>query len=81
MSEQPGPLETASDEELVDELKRRFRSFILAAAREAYGPANEDSTETFMTYRGGVAECLGLARFSERRIYDGYFAEKTDEPD
>jgi hypothetical protein len=59
---QENPLEFCTDDDLVDELARRYdRGLIVSGEREAMGKEGSELTDTQSWHRHGFNVCIGLA--------------------
>jgi len=70
MSE-PGPLELATDDELLDELSKRFKASVFMTMKERGSlDRKSDGLETFtLNWNGGFTLCYGLVTRAQGRMY------------
>ena len=61
-------LETATHDELLDELERRYPSVLLVTERDALGRKSDRMTEFNLCYRGPLSVAIGLAQRATHRL-------------
>lgn len=67
MTDAPGPLQLATEDELVNELRGRYQALIVVGARKGKR-AGVDQDEVQMRWDGSRSWCLGLAEHARCRL-------------
>jgi hypothetical protein len=70
-------IETATHDELLDELERRYPSVLLVTERDALGRKSDRMTEFNLCYRGPLSMAIGLAQRATHRLCAA--ASRSDE--
>lgn len=76
-------LETATREQIVEELARRFDQLLVVTTRPSLGKVGNEDREVQVDYRGEFYACWGLAQAANRRFVtreDAFWCASDEDP-
>ena len=72
-------LDSATTEELIQELKRRCQSIVIASIKPLEGDADGMASKVSIFFSGGTITCLGLAEYARSEIKCAALCDDDDD--